>query len=154
VDVSSGRSVGALLASGDIHDLFKMEDTLSGQLVPLLPQAVDSSIPTVTYGTPDQPYVPSTQAPAVVPDNSTPYVQSSPSYVPDYSYPYYSTPYYSNYGYPYYGYYYPPIYFGGGFYFGHGFHDHHDFHHWGGIGTPHGGGGFSGGFHGGGGGHH
>jgi TolB-like protein len=120
-DVASGRVVGGLQATGDIHDLFKLEDSLSAQLAQELPQPANNNMPTVTYGTPDQGVTPSAPAP-VAPDTSTPYADSTPYYVPSYA-PAYSYP---DYAYPYY---YPPVFYGGFIFSGH-FHNHPFFHTW------------------------
>ena len=133
LDVNAGRAVATLKATGALVDLFKLEDSLSGQVQAVLPQQPGnvpaSNLPTVSYG-PNQsptPVYASNPEQVVVPDTAatppvTTYVYSSPTYVsPDYGYTY---PYYG-YSYPYYGYpyYYGsfPVIIGGGFRSGFGF---------------------------------
>jgi len=142
-DVPSNRVVAVLQGTGPLRDLFKIEDALGDQLRQQLPQPLNTSVPTVTYGTPNQPYVPEPAAPVVPPPApdytyTTPY---SPYYTPDYYYPDYG------YAYPYY-----PYYYGGFIFTNRGFHHHEFFHHDGfhGGGGWHGGGGGRGGWSGGG----
>jgi len=140
LDVNFGRAVGTLKATGALVDLFKIEDSLSGQVQAALPQA-PSNAPVVATNGPDQSTVPvfagNAPATAAAPPATTyvyqsPPVDSSPTYV-------YSDP---AYGYPYYYYGGFPVVIGGGWgwgrpYYYHGFGG--GFH-----------GGFGGGFHGGG----
>jgi TolB-like protein len=101
VDVASGRTIGSLQATGQVSDLFKMEDALAAQLGQLLPSPPGSNMPTVTYGTPNAPMYDQVDNGLsnyyATPDNSSGYAGSYP-------YPYY-------YGYPYY----PVIIYGGFF---------------------------------------
>jgi TolB-like protein len=116
-DVPSGKIVGGLQVTGDVHDLFKLEDSLGAQLAQVLPQTQQPGgpMPTVTYGTPDQSGNYNTAV--AYPDGSSPYVYIAPQYAPAYAYPDYAYP---DYGYPYY---YGPVFFNGGFFFNH-FHSH------------------------------
>jgi TolB-like protein len=112
METTYGQTVATLTATGPIIDLFKIEDTLSGQMSGGLPQPVNN-LPTVSYGPQQNPEVDTGQAQQQVPyyvanpqDNSAGSSQA-PTYVyaPTYSYPTY--PAYSN-PYPYYSYpYYP-----------------------------------------------
>ena len=160
-DAASARTVGALQATGDVRDLFKIEDTLSSQLQGILqpqqqtaatntPSPSNNQLPQVTYG-PDQS---TTYTPTYTYDqNGTPqqtYTTTSvqPTYQPPYyySYPYSYGPqsyYYPSYSYPYYPYFYGGIIISNGHFHDH-FHDH--FHT---QPFPHGGFHMGGGFHGG-----
>jgi TolB-like protein len=110
LDVASGRVVGTLQATGQVQDLFKMEDSLAAQLSQILPAPPQSQMPEVTYGTPNEPMTASTQSPDTSNYSAAPYVYNpSPDYTPTYYYPAYGYG-----GYPYY--YYPSyIIIGGGF---------------------------------------
>jgi TolB-like protein len=173
LETTYGQSVATLSATGPIIDLFKIEDTLSGQMTAGLPQPVNN-LPTVSYG-PEQTAAGQTAQPTDNGQQQVPYyVANSPDtsassqaptyvYAPTYSYPTY--PAYSgypNYSYPYYSY--PYWGWGGGIViinghpcntWGGGFHTWGGgAHTWGGgVHTWNGGihGGFNGGFHGGGG---
>ena len=164
-DVSSGRVIAPISATGNLRDLFKIEDVLAEQLRPALPRTAAATTPQIIYGTPNNTAVanpndaianpnPQTQGiypyTAVNPDAAD-YPDGNPGtaypyYYPDYGYAYpgYSYPYY----YPYYGY--GPAFYGG-FYWGGGYRHFGGFRGGGfrGGGGFHGG--FGGGFHGGGG---
>jgi TolB-like protein len=169
VDVASGRVVAPLGTTGNLRDLFKMEDALADMLRPALPRTAAATTPQIIYGTPNtNPYSavanPNDQSAGMVPnppaDNQVypdgypvagvPY-SSGDYYYPNYNYyayPYYGYPYYSSY-YPYYGYYGPAFY--GGIYFGRGWGYGYHSHFVGGGFRGGFGGGFRGGFRGGGG---
>jgi TolB-like protein len=105
-DVSNGRVLGTLKATGALTDLFKIEDALAMQLQAALPQPPSNAPVVANAG--DQAAAPpagpvyAQQAPAAQPQ--TTYVYQSP---PVYSYPTYG------YSYPAYGYGYPYYYYGG-----------------------------------------
>jgi TolB-like protein len=154
VDVNSEHHIGDLKASGQIRDLFNIEDSLAAQLKSALPQPTEN-LPAVSYGSPNQqmaytadnnssqaiyPY----QQQAASPDTQT--TTASPTYVYPYNndVPYVATNSYPDYGYGYdypYSYYgwggYPFVIYGGGFGYG----------RYGGYGGFHGG--YGGGFRGG-----
>ena len=158
VDVNAGRVIGTLKATGALVDLFKIEDSLTGQLEAALPQPPrDVPVANATA----QPPVPiyTGEQPATVAAPTTTYVYQAPpaDYSPNYVYSY---PDYG-YGYPYYYYGGFPIIINGGWgwgphYYPHGFvGGFHGGFHGGFVGGFHGGPGFhpgfvSGGFHGGG----
>ncbi|MGD0461780.1 MAG: hypothetical protein ABSB74_04755 [Tepidisphaeraceae bacterium] len=156
MDVGSGRVLATLQVTGPVTDLFKIEDTLGGQLDAALPQP-PSNLPQVTYG-PSATAAPNetdtaatTAAPQAYPYASQPYVDPQTTYVyPSAGYYDYGYPYYYPYYYPY-----PSIYLYGGF--GPYYHGGYRGGYRGGWGHGYVGGGgaahFSGGGHGGGGRH-
>jgi TolB-like protein len=121
METTYGQTIATLSATGPIIDLFKIEDTLSGQVSAAMPQPVNN-VPTVTYG--PQPSA-ETQPQAVPyytanqPDSSA--TAAAPTYVysPTYGYPTYPTYSYPAYSYPdYYGGYYggyPIVIYSNGF---------------------------------------
>jgi TolB-like protein len=136
-DVASGRAVGSLQATGNVRDLFNIEDSLSAQLQPLLPQmqttataqAQQQQLPTVTYGpqgAPTYTYAntqPQTYSVPTQPDNSpttTYYYPAAPDYSYTYSPPVYYYPYTYTYSYPYF---WGGIVINNGRFFRGGFHD-------------------------------
>jgi TolB-like protein len=94
-DVNFGRTLGTLKATGAITDLFKIEDTLSGQLGSALPQP-PTNLPVVSYGA-DQSAIPyyTANQPVVTSPAPTYVYPSAPTYA--YDYPAYSYPYYYDY---------------------------------------------------------
>jgi TolB-like protein len=173
-DVASGRMVAPIAATGDLRDLFKIEDLLAEQIRPALPRTTAATTPQIIYGTPDSAAVANPNDAVANPNPQTqgiyPYTAANPDaanypngypasaypyYYPDYdyssAYPGYAYPYY----YPYYGY--GPVFYGG-FYWGGGYRHYGGYYRGGGYGYGgyRGGGGFhagiSGSFRGGGGG--
>jgi TolB-like protein len=170
VDVSSGQMIAPITATGNMRDLFKIEDVLADQLRPALPRTGAATMPQMVYGNSNtNPYdaianpnqQPQTQGiypyNNMTPDNT----QAYPDGYPVNTYPYTASPYYypaySDYGYPYYygypsyypyygGYYGPAFY--GGIYIGRGFGGFGGGARGGFVGGFHSGGGFHGGGHG------
>jgi TolB-like protein len=101
LETTYGQTVATLSATGPIIDLFKIEDTLSGQMTAGLPQQVNN-LPTVTYGTQQSPQIVDNtqqQVPYYVAnpqDTSTSSQAPTYVYAPTYSYPQYAYPYYSS----------------------------------------------------------
>jgi TolB-like protein len=156
VSVADGRATGSVIATGDLKDLFKVEDALSAQLqlrLPLTRNKVEEApaarppVQVFVSPAPQTGYYPEDESPAITyayPDSSA------------YAYPY-GDPYYFDNGLPYGG---GITIYGGGFYggrFDHGGFPHGGFgrgmppSHLGGGGGFHPGGFGGGGFHGGGG---
>jgi len=115
--VATGAVVAPLQATGNLLDIFKIEDTLASQMQPTVARlyAPQQNEPVVTYGGQSDQYVSNQVAvPQSVVVQPSPDYYTAPStvYVPTYPYGY-------NYGY------YPGVYFGGGVYYGarfnHGF---------------------------------
>jgi TolB-like protein len=138
VDVQAGQTVGGLKATGDLRDIFDLQDAISSQARRLLrgsapggdatngPAAV-ASRDYSNDGPLTSPY--SRQMEQLDSDaaRSLDNIRMSTDYVDPWGYPYYSGYYYPYYGYPYYGGYWP--YWGfGTVIIGSSFHDHHDHH--------------------------
>jgi TolB-like protein len=111
LDVATGRTIGTLEATGQIQDLFKLEDALAAQVGQMLPGPEGSQMPEVTYGAPNAPPAAATQTPDTNAYAAAPYVDNSQA-----GYGYSPTYYYPAYGYGYPGFYYGSyIIVGGGF---------------------------------------
>jgi TolB-like protein len=144
-DVSAGRAVGEIQATGEVRGLFAIEDSLGSQLRATLPQMPASQLPTVTAGAQGTPYAYMNMTPSSgssgsgLYSNYGPATQPVPNYVydedenPSYSYypPVGYAPYYDyGYGYPYSPYFYGGVVIVPGF--------HHGFDHRFGRGFDHG----------------
>jgi len=155
MDVTTGKAVGGLKATGPVDDIFVLEDGLARQIKSRLSLAPSRELQSATA----QPTEPEPMAPLRT-EQAPPADQYSQTYAPPapdyntYNYYYTTSPDYGyGYDYPYWGY---PAY-GFGFIgssfgrFHHGFHDGGFRGRFGGgrFGTHFGGGGFRGGFHGG-----
>jgi len=132
MDTGTGRVLAALKATGSLHDLFKVEDALDGQLQAALPHEQAAA---AVMSAPVQES--QTETPPTVVENDVQVVDPNYSYADTYGlpYPYYATGFYL--GYP------NTFAFSGGHRFHDGFHD--GFHHFGG--SPFIGSTFHGGFH-------
>ena len=134
VDVSNGKTVTGLKATGSVKDVFRLEDELAGEVrQPLALGSGAQQMPQVIYG----PVTAPQSAPAN--DYYQTYGAQQPSYYyyppqsDNYYYNYYGTPSY-DYGYAPYGWgsWYSPFWWGGVVFVspGFGFHHHHrDFDH-------------------------
>jgi TolB-like protein len=134
MDVSAGRSIGGLKATGKLDDLFHLEDAIGSQVIAALPASLREDQTAQAPTTTEQPSAsqpqPYTSGPTVY-DNGG-YYDSAYTYPSGgYAYSYPSYDYYPSYSYPYYPYSYYPYGFYGSFLFfnNHDHHDHHDGHH-------------------------
>jgi len=137
MDVSTARSIGGLKATGDLNDLFHLEDAISSQVIAALPASLrqEQTPQTAQTTAPEQPATdqsqPYTSGPTIY-DNGGYYNVGYPYTSGGYTYSYPSYNYYPTCSYPYYpySYYYPFGFYGAFFFDGHDHHDgHHDDHH-------------------------
>jgi TolB-like protein len=137
VDVQAGQTVGGLKATGDLRDVFDLQDAISSQARRLLrgstPGGDATTGPAVAsrdYGNDGpltSPYSRQMEQLDADAARSLDNIRMSTDYVDPWGYPYYSGYCYPYYGYPYYGGYWP--YWGFGTVFiSSSFHDHHDHH--------------------------